>query len=91
MYLLWVGLCIISAVIIYFFIPETAKLPGEEIGALFGDEVVVHLTIDVHGSVEDMVLSSFQLEQLHIKGSYDGVESKLLLSMYKAAKFKFSL
>jgi hypothetical protein len=37
MYLLWVGLCIISAVIIYFFIPETAKLPGEEIGALFGD------------------------------------------------------
>jgi hypothetical protein len=53
MYLLYCGLCIISAIIIYFWIPETKGLPVEEIGALFGDEVVVHLTADGHGIVED--------------------------------------
>jgi hypothetical protein len=46
------GLCIISAIIVYFWIPETKGLPIEEIGALFGDEVVVHLTADGHGVVE---------------------------------------
>jgi hypothetical protein len=46
------GLCIISAIIVYFWIPEIKGLPIEEIGALFGDEVVVHLTADGHGVVE---------------------------------------
>ena len=53
MYLLYCGLCIFSAIIVYFWIPETKGLPIEEIGALFGDEVVVHLTFDGHGIVED--------------------------------------
>lgn len=55
MYLLYMGLCIISAIIVYFWIPETKGLPVEEIGALFGDEVVVHLTADGHGIAEDKV------------------------------------
>lgn len=46
-------LCIISAVIVYLYLPETKGLPVEEIGALFGDEVIVHLTADGHGIVED--------------------------------------
>jgi hypothetical protein len=58
MYLLWAGLCLISAVIVYFFVPETARLPIEEIGALFGDEVVVHLTADGHGIVEEKEIDS---------------------------------
>lgn len=53
MCLLYCGLCIISAIIVYFWIPETKGLPVEEIGALFGDEVVVHLTADGHWIVED--------------------------------------
>jgi hypothetical protein len=53
MYLVWMGCCIFSAVIVYFFIPETAQLPMEEIGALFGDVVVVYLTSDGHGVVKD--------------------------------------
>lgn len=70
MYLLWMGLCLISAVIVYFFIPETARLPMEEIGALFGDEVVVHLTEDGHGIVEDkMEVEVVHLEQLDEKKS----------------------
>ncbi|KAL2802329.1 general substrate transporter [Aspergillus granulosus] len=53
MFYLYFGLCIISAVVIYFYIPETRHVPVEELGALFGDAVVVHLTPDGHGIVED--------------------------------------
>lgn len=53
MYFLYMGLCIISTIVTYFYIPETKQIPIEEIGALFGDEVVVHLTADGHGIVEE--------------------------------------
>ncbi|KIX02609.1 uncharacterized protein Z518_08551 [Rhinocladiella mackenziei CBS 650.93] len=53
MYFLYMGLCIISTIIVYFYVPETKQIPVEEIGALFGDEVVVHLTADGHGIVEE--------------------------------------
>jgi hypothetical protein len=43
----------ISAVVIYFYIPETRHVPVEELGALFGDAVVVHLTPDGHGILEE--------------------------------------
>ncbi|KAH8698760.1 general substrate transporter [Talaromyces proteolyticus] len=46
MYLLWMGLCIVSTIITYFFIPETKNIPLEELGAFFGDEIAVHLTGD---------------------------------------------
>lgn len=55
MFLIYFGFTIISAVIVYFYLPETKGLPIEEIGALFGDEVIVHLTRDGHGLVEDKV------------------------------------
>ncbi|KAH8696454.1 general substrate transporter [Talaromyces proteolyticus] len=50
---LYMGLCFISTVVVYFFICETKGLPVEEIGGLFGDKVVVHLTSDGQGIVED--------------------------------------
>jgi hypothetical protein len=53
MFYLYFGLCIISAVVIYWYIPETRHVPVEELGALFGDAVVVHLTPDGHGILED--------------------------------------
>jgi len=52
MYLLWMGLCLICTFLVYLYIPETKRLPIEEIGALFGDDVIVHLTSDGHGLVE---------------------------------------
>ena len=52
MYLLYMGLSIISGIIVYFTIPETKGLPMEELAALFGDEVVVHLNADGTGFVE---------------------------------------
>ena len=52
MYLIFMGLSIIAAVVIYFWIPETKGLPVEEIGDLFGDVVVVHLTEDGQNIVE---------------------------------------
>jgi hypothetical protein len=55
MYFLYMGLCIISTIITYLYIPETKRVPMEEIGALFGDEVVVHLTDDGHGILEEQM------------------------------------
>ncbi|KAJ0423083.1 general substrate transporter [Aspergillus carlsbadensis] len=53
MYYLYFGLCMVSAVVIHFLIPETRLVPVEELGALFGDAVVAHLTPDGHGILED--------------------------------------
>lgn len=55
MYYIWMGLCLISTVIVYFYVPETRQIPIEEIGALFGDEVVVHLTANGTQIVEDKI------------------------------------
>lgn len=56
MFMIYMALSAISAVIVYFYLPETKGLPIEEIGALFGDEVVVHLTKDGHGLIEDKAI-----------------------------------
>lgn len=53
MFLVYFALALVCAIISYFVIVETKGLPVEEIGALFGDEVVVHLTKDGHGILED--------------------------------------
>jgi hypothetical protein len=52
MYLVFVVCNVFTTIVIYFYVPETSKLSLEEIGGLFGDEVVVHLTNDGHGIVE---------------------------------------
>lgn len=52
MYFIYAGLTVLSTIIVYFYVPETKQIPVEEIGALFGDEVVVHLTEGGHGIVE---------------------------------------
>ena len=53
MYLVYFALSIVAFVITYLWVQETRGIPVEEIGALFGDEVVVHLTSDGAGIVED--------------------------------------
>jgi hypothetical protein len=53
MYLIYMTLCIFSGIIVYFFIPETRMKPIEELGDLFGDEVVIHLTDNGLGIVEE--------------------------------------
>ena len=53
MFLIYAGLCVLSFIGTYLYIPETKGLPVEEIGALFGDTVAVHLTADGEGIVED--------------------------------------
>ncbi|KAK7887649.1 hypothetical protein LTR67_009550 [Exophiala xenobiotica] len=65
MYFLYMGLCMVSTVIVYLYCPETKQISVEEIGALFGDEVVVHLTADGHGIVEqdEMVKVDVQEEE----------------------------
>ena len=52
MYLIFMGFSLICEVLVYFFIVETQGRPVEEMGALFGDEVVLHMTSDGRGLVE---------------------------------------
>lgn len=71
MYLIYMSLCICCTIIVYFFVPETKQIPLEEIGALFGDEVVVHLTADGHHIVEKRL----ELPEAHIEHEDLGAES----------------
>jgi hypothetical protein len=52
-YMVWFSCNIVSTIVIYFFVQETSNLTLEEIGELFGDKVVVHLTKDGTGIVEE--------------------------------------
>ncbi len=63
MFLIYAGLCVVAFIGVYFYIPETKGLPVEEIGALFGDSVAVHLTEDGEGIVED------KQRELHIENA----------------------
>ncbi|KIX92910.1 uncharacterized protein Z520_11386 [Fonsecaea multimorphosa CBS 102226] len=53
MFLIYAGLCVVSLIGVYFFLPETKGIPVEEIGALFGDTVAVYLTEDGTNIIED--------------------------------------
>jgi hypothetical protein len=52
MYLIFMSFCVVCEVVVWVFVPETRGLPVEEMGALFGDEVVLHMTSDGRGLVE---------------------------------------
>lgn len=52
MYFVWIACNIVPTVIVYFFVPETKHKTLEEMGELFGDEVVTHLTADGQDVVE---------------------------------------
>ncbi|KIW05621.1 uncharacterized protein PV09_03492 [Verruconis gallopava] len=66
MYLVFIGCNIVTTSLIYFFVPETSNLSLEEIGELFGDEVIVHLTEDGHGIVEDRKMEVDHVELMPI-------------------------
>ncbi|KIW41719.1 uncharacterized protein PV06_07249 [Exophiala oligosperma] len=64
LYFIYMALCIISTVIVYFFVMETKGKPVEELGALFGDKVVVHLTSDGHGIVEEKLMAEVKEDKV---------------------------
>ena len=51
MYFVWIACNIVSTVIVYFFVPETKNRTLEEMGELFGDEVMTHLATDDQGLI----------------------------------------
>ncbi|KAF2102097.1 general substrate transporter [Rhizodiscina lignyota] len=63
MYLVYIACNCVTVVVIYFFVPETSNLSLEEIGELFGDKVVVHLTADGHGIVEEEEVKQIEAEK----------------------------
>lgn len=74
MFLVWLGCDIVSTVVVYFYLPETANKSMEEMGDLFGDEVVLHIAQDgAHFEEGDV-----NAEELH-KGNDEGIASKVVV------------
>jgi hypothetical protein len=64
MYLGFMSCSNVSIVIMYFLLPETVGKSLEDIGELFGNEVVVHLTKDGHGIVEQENAQVIHIEDI---------------------------
>ena len=73
MYLIYMGLCLVCWLLVYLWLPETRGLPLEEIGGLFGDTVVLHLTADGHGVVE----KNYEDVDTTAQGSFAGDEKEI--------------
>lgn len=54
MYLIYMGFCLVSELVVYFYVPETRSKPIEEMGMLFGEnsEIMLHMTSDGRDIVE---------------------------------------
>jgi hypothetical protein len=82
MYMVWFSCNIVSTIIIYFYLPETSNLPLEEIGALFGDEVIVHMSADGHTLAEvdnlddAMWAGNDKSSVAHVEGKVNKAEDK---------------
>lgn len=77
-YMVWFAATCVSSVVTYFFIPETTNKSLEEMGALFGDRVVVHITADGQGIVEIEDLSEAGITGKHIS---DGDKDPAIVHM----------
>lgn len=77
--MVWFACNIVSTIFVYFFIFETKNLALEEIGDLFGDEVIVHLTAD-----RTKVVETEHAEDVIIPSTHKG-EEKVVVTLQSAA------
>jgi len=68
MYMVWFSCNIVSTIIIYFYIPETTGIALEEVGELFGDKVLVHMTADQLGIVDENEGDGVLEKEKHLAG-----------------------
>lgn len=73
-YLVWVACDIVSYMIVYFWVPETAQKTLEEMGDLFGDEVVLHMAADGHYEEDDLSSRDVTTEKIGDTGVTTHVE-----------------
>lgn len=73
LYLLYMSLCIVSGIVVFFFIDETRGVPMEELAALFGDQVMVRLTEDGQGLVK---ADAEHVEDVEIRNSAHAGDTK---------------
>jgi sugar phosphate permease len=67
MYMVWFSCNIVSTVIVYFYLPETANKTLEEMGGLFGDEVMVHFAGDGVNIVDEDLSDPESVEKVEVK------------------------
>lgn len=73
LYLVFIACNIGMIVFIYFYVPETTNLSLEEMGDLFGDDVIVHQTADGHAIIEDD-----KLAHASVAGSNEGIRTETI-------------
>jgi len=59
-YLVFICCDVVCFVLLYLYLPETTGLSLEEMGTLFGDEVVTHFAHDGSGLVEVDAIAEFE-------------------------------
>jgi hypothetical protein len=68
-YIIFICCDVVSFTLLYKYLPETTGLSLEEMGELFGDEVVTHLTADGTGLLEVDVKSKMGIDVTQIENN----------------------
>lgn len=57
MYMVWFSCNTVSTIVVYFFLPESVNKTIEEMGDLFGDEVVIHMAPNGQDLLESKIIA----------------------------------
>lgn len=68
MYMVWFSCNIVSTIVVYFFLPESSGKTMEEMGDLFGDEVVVRMADNGRELVEGEGQVNLETFEYRLKG-----------------------
>jgi hypothetical protein len=68
-YIVFICCDVVSFALLYKYLPETTGLSLEEMGELFGDKVVTHLTADGTGLLEVDIKTKLEIDVAQIENN----------------------